>query len=165
LEAVDLEAVSRDAIAAATTQNQAFPPEIIKAADSGSDSSAWLAWAHRDRLEQALINLLGNASKYSAADQPIRIRLERQGDELTLSIEDQGIGIPLEEQNSIYEPFFRGSNSGPQEGSGLGLPIVKALVESMGGRLQLWSRPNQGSRFTILLPRADANSAPSERLT
>jgi signal transduction histidine kinase len=83
---------------------------------------------------------------------------------MAVIVEDHGIGIPLEDQARIFEPFFRGSNTGEHEGTGLGLPVVKALVESMGGRLEVWSQPSQGSRFTILLPRQPRPSGLSKGL-
>jgi signal transduction histidine kinase len=108
---------------------------------------------HQDQLEQVVVNLIGNAQKYSTQQQPIRIDLRARGNQLTISIEDQGIGIPASDQERIFEPFFRGSNTSGIEGTGLGLPVVKALMEAMGGSVQVWSEPLRGTRFTIVLQR------------
>ena len=129
------------------------PIQLNREASTMPDSLAWWAMGHQDQLEQVLINLIGNAQKYSTQQQPIRIDLRARGNQLVLSIEDQGIGIPASDQERIFEPFFRGSNTSGIEGTGLGLPVVKALVETMGGSVQVWSEPLRGTRLTILLRR------------
>jgi signal transduction histidine kinase len=108
---------------------------------------------HHDQLEQVVINLIGNAQKYSPQQQPIQVDLRARGNQLAISIEDRGIGISASDRERIFEPFFRGSNTGGIEGTGLGLPVVKALVEAMGGSVQVWSEPLHGTRFTIVLQR------------
>jgi signal transduction histidine kinase len=129
------------------------PIELHREASSTHDAQAWWAMGHHDRLEQVVINLIGNAQKYSPTGKPIQVNLKSRGNQLAFSIEDQGIGIPLSDQEHIFEPFFRGSNTSAIEGTGLGLPVVKALVEAMGGSVQVWSEPLRGTRFTIVLQR------------
>jgi signal transduction histidine kinase len=73
---------------------------------------------------------------------------------LRVTVGDNGIGIPLEEQAAIFETFYQAGNttSGVREGTGLGLPITKKLVELHGGRIWVESQPGQGSRFMVILP-------------
>jgi signal transduction histidine kinase len=129
------------------------PIKLNREASTRHDSEAWWAMGHHDQLEQVVINLIGNAQKYSPQQQPIQVDLRARGNQLAISIEDQGIGISASDRERIFEPFFRGSNTGGIEGTGLGLPVVKALVEAMGGSVQVWSEPLRGTRFTIALPR------------
>lgn len=154
---VSLEEVIQEAVEASNNTGDGHAIAVIRQGPT-ADPEAWEAMADREQLEQALINLIGNAKKYSDPQQTIAIRLEARHAHMAVIVEDHGIGIPLKDQARIFEPFFRGSNTGGHEGTGLGLPVVKALVESMGGRLEVWSQPSQGSRFTILLPRQPSPS-------
>jgi signal transduction histidine kinase len=108
------------------------------------------------RLEQCLFNLIANAVKYSPADGVIRIQAERDGDHATISIIDDGAGIPEDEQDRIFEPYYRGAiiDSVDARGLGLGLPISLAIVEGHGGRIDVRSEPGRGSTFIVRLPLA-----------
>ena len=161
---VSLEEVIQEAVEASSNAGDGHAIAVIREQGPTADPEAWQAMADREQLEQALINLISNAKKYSDPQQTIAIRLEARHAHMAVIVEDHGIGIPLEDQARIFEPFFRGSNTGGHEGTGLGLPVVKALVESMGGRLEVWSQPSQGSRFTILLPRQPSPSGLREGL-
>ena len=161
---VSLEEVIQEAVEASRNAGDGHAIAVIREQAPTADPEAWQAMADREQLEQALINLIGNAKKYSDPQQTIAIRLEARHGHMAVIVEDHGIGIPLEDQARIFEPFFRGSNTRGHEGTGLGLPVVKALVESMGGRLEVWSQPSQGSRFTILLPRQPSPSGLREGL-
>jgi len=109
--------------------------------------------ADANRLAQAVENLIGNAVKYTPRKGEITISAGTQGDEAWIRVADNGPGIPLEEQQAIFEPFFRGSQeSRIKQGMGLGLSIARDLVVAHGGRLELDSAPEQGSRFTIWIP-------------
>ena len=106
------------------------------------------------RLRQILINLIGNAIKFTEKGE-VWVRLERHNPkQWVLKVTDTGIGIPTEAQTSIFEPFQQGQNAITSEnrGIGLGLAITKQLVELMGGRIKLDSQTGQGSRFSVLLP-------------
>ena len=107
-----------------------------------------------DAVGQALHNLLDNAVKYSADSREIVVRLERRGDDLVLSVQDHGVGIPRDEQSKIFDRFHRVSTSLLHEvkGSGLGLSIVRHIVEVHGGRITVQSEPGRGSTFSIHLP-------------
>jgi signal transduction histidine kinase len=108
----------------------------------------------RNRLKQILINLIDNAVKYSDADKPIIIHLEASDDEVNIHIQDFGCGIPLHHQTRIFDRFYRVDEARARStgGCGLGLSIVKTLVEGMGGSVAVRSKPNQGSTFTVTLP-------------
>lgn len=109
-----------------------------------------------ERICQVLINLLSNARKYSVSPSTITIRLQQVGYEAWIQVEDQGVGIPQEEQQSIFEQFYRAPGievqSGEQTGLGLGLYIARKIVERHSGCLDVESTPGQGSTFTVILP-------------
>lgn len=113
-------------------------------------------WVNTDRncLNQILTNLIDNAAKYSPPDQPILIMLSQAGDDVKIQVRDYGCGIPPEQQARIFDRFYRIDDARSREtgGVGLGLAIVKTLVEGMGGQITLWSRPGEGSTFTVILP-------------
>lgn len=110
--------------------------------------------ADRDRLQQALINLVDNAIKYSAPEQPVDLILERDDRFALIHVRDRGIGIDLPHQQRIFERFYRAdeSQTRSRDGTGLGLAIAKSSIEGMGGRISLRSKPGEGSIFTIALP-------------
>ena len=97
-------------------------------------------------------NLLSNALKYSPAGGPVRFVVGRQDGALHLCVQDQGIGIPEDEQADMFDSFHRASNVGDIEGTGLGLSIVKKAVELHGGTITVQSAAGAGTRFCILLP-------------
>ncbi len=110
--------------------------------------------ADPDRITQVLRNLLDNAVKYSPQGGLIVVRGETRGAEMVVSVADQGIGIAPEHLNRLFEKYFRikaGASRGVA-GSGLGLPIARAIVEAHGGRIWAESRLGQGSTFYFTLP-------------
>ncbi|MBL8350384.1 MAG: PAS domain-containing protein [Burkholderiaceae bacterium] len=109
------------------------------------------------RLRQVLINLLSNAIKYNRPGGRVRLAARADGEWLALSVADTGLGIAPERLQHAFEPFNRlGAEATGIEGSGIGLAIVKVLVEHMGGRVAVRSEPGEGSEFTIVLPAAAA---------
>lgn len=104
-------------------------------------------------LEQAVLNLLVNAYKYSAARRRIGLELRDEGPWVVVCVEDNGIGIPDAEVRKIFEPFYR-ANQPPARcsGAGLGLAIVHHVVRAHGGKITLASKVGAGSRFSIFLP-------------
>jgi len=113
------------------------------------------AVAETDRLQQVLLNLIENADKYSPPGRPIHLNLSQDADTLCISVQDQGIGIALEDIPKVFDRFHRGRNAIEHErGSGLGLSVVKLLVEAMGGSIDVESEIGVGSRFHIRLPAA-----------
>jgi signal transduction histidine kinase len=111
--------------------------------------------ADRDRLKQVLINLIDNAINYSKADQPVVIRLMVVGQKACIQVVDKGVGISLVDQTRVFERFYRVDEARSRGGTGLGLAIVKSLVDGMGGDLELQSKPNEGSTFSVYLPLAN----------
>jgi len=107
-----------------------------------------------DAVGQALANLLDNAIKYSGEQRQIAVAARVEGEQLALSVADRGIGIPPEEQARIFEKFYRVGRSETQgrRGSGVGLALVRHVMEAHGGRVTVDSRPADGSRFTLWLP-------------
>lgn len=103
-------------------------------------------------LRHILSNLLTNAVKYSPTGSPVTFWLECDAQQVTLQVQDQGIGIPASDQPHLFEPFRRASNVSDISGTGLGLAIVKQCVELHGGGIQFESQIEQGSTFTITLP-------------
>src|SRR5205814_4727814 len=110
-----------------------------------------------DAIIQAFMNLLDNAIKYSGASRQILIRMGEDSGYLTISVIDHGIGIPCEDQFKIFEKFYRVSTGLVHDvkGNGLGLSIVKHIIEAHRGRVEVDSEPSRGSRFTIYLPTED----------
>ncbi len=112
----------------------------------------------RDALAQAVSNLLDNAIKYSGEVKRLTITAEARGAELSVEIADRGIGIPRAEQAKIFEKFYRVGDGLVHDvkGSGLGLSLVKHIVEAHRGSVSVESEAGEGSRFTIRLPLARA---------
>lgn len=107
--------------------------------------------ADRYRLKQVLLNLIDNAVKYSDSSQRIALKLD-QLEQARIQVCDRGVGIPLQQQARIFERFYRVDESRSTSGYGLGLSIVKTLVDGMGGCVTVSSRLGEGSVFTITLP-------------
>lgn len=105
------------------------------------------------RAREALVHLIDNANRYSPAGQPIVITAERSGDFVAFSVADRGPGIDSLEQALIFQKFYRGRDQRyAVEGTGMGLPIAKAIVEAHGGSIGVTSQLGQGSVFTFTLP-------------
>jgi signal transduction histidine kinase len=113
-----------------------------------------------DAIGQALANLLDNAIKYSGEGKAITVEAAIVDGQLAVSVADEGIGIPAAEQPRIFEKFYRVGRSDTQgrRGSGVGLALVRHVVEAHGGRVTVDSRPGEGSRFTLWLPLASGGA-------
>jgi PAS domain S-box-containing protein len=103
------------------------------------------------RLDQVVSNLLSNAIKYGAG-QPIEVKVTHEDDVARLTVRDHGLGIPQESRERIFERFERVAPLRHFGGFGLGLWIVRRVVEAHGGHVTVWSNPNQGSEFIVELP-------------
>ena len=108
----------------------------------------------KEALSQALINLVNNAIKYSRDDRFIGIQALAEGGRILISVTDRGIGIAKPEQKKIFEKFYRAEDSLVHEtkGSGLGLSLVRHIMEAHGGAVEVDSTPGGGSTFTLVLP-------------
>ena len=112
-------------------------------------------------LRQVLIGLLTNAFKHTAAPGAVTLRAYPEGDEqLVIEVEDTGTGIRAEEQDRVFERFYRGSGSLEREGFGLGLAIAKRMVDVMGGDIRVESEEGRGSTFTVRLRAAAPSPTP-----
>lgn len=116
-------------------------PEVCLTADGG-------------KLAQVLYNLIDNALKYTPEGGHVHLTLRRDAKEATLVVTDDGIGIPEEDQAHIFDRFYRvdKARSRATGGTGLGLSIVRQMVQLHGGRVQVRSKPGEGSAFTVTLP-------------
>jgi signal transduction histidine kinase len=107
------------------------------------------------KCSQVLVNLLGNAIKFSEAGQTVQVRAEDEGGSIRLSVEDHGVGIAPEHQRVIFEPFRQvdGSHTRRHRGTGLGLAITRGFVEAHGGEIWVESALGAGSTFHVRLPK------------
>lgn len=120
-------------------------------------------YGDRALLTTAVRNLLDNAVRYSKPHGQVSVGVSADSGEVRIAVVDQGEGISPEAQQRIFERFYRGDRARSREtgGTGLGLSIVKHVVGDHGGRVKVWSKPGQGSTFTMILPAAFQGTAPT----
>ncbi|MEQ8582372.1 MAG: response regulator [Marinoscillum sp.] len=118
-------------------------------------------WFDKDSIEKILINLIGNAFKFSHEGGQILIRLESNHSEILLTVRDTGRGISPDQLTHIFERFYH-TESDLQGSSGIGLSIVKALVDRLNGNIEVESKPGFGTTFVITLPAGDARFSEAE---
>jgi PAS domain S-box-containing protein len=151
-ELLDLTALVRELIEEFARSN---PDRAIRISEEGG---ALLVSGDPFRLRQVVGNLLSNAVKFSPAEAPVDVRITRIDDAATVSVRDEGEGVPPSEQQRVFERFHRVEN-GPTRltgGTGVGLFIARKLVEEMSGRIWLESIPGNGSTFSFSVPLATA---------
>jgi len=114
-------------------------------------------YADRDALADALVDLLQNAFKYTGDEKRIRVSARAAGNAVAIVVEDNGPGIPGADQKRIFDKFYRGKDPLERsiEGSGLGLSMVKHVVQAHGGRVGVKSEIGKGAAFTVLLPASE----------
>jgi PAS domain S-box-containing protein len=115
----------------------------------------------RQRIGQVLLNLLSNANKYTPAGGEIEIRIRSRGSDVEFEVQDNGPGIAPEEHERVFEQFYRSENGSPDTtvGTGLGLPIAKALIDLHGGTIGVLSALGKGSTFSFAIPRRGRDGA------
>ena len=129
---------------------------------SGGDAGAEV-YGDEELLVTALHNLVANAIQYSPDGSRVGVGVNQSDGIVEIAVTDQGVGIEEDEQDRVFERFFRTdpARSRNTGGSGLGLSIVKHVVQNHGGDVRVWSQPGSGSTFTIRLPEASHASAAS----
>ncbi|MGB5973936.1 MAG: sensor histidine kinase, partial [Nodosilinea sp.] len=149
LEHTDLQDIIHTAAAIATAA-QPYSKARVKV-------KAWaqvIAKTDRQKLCTALVELIDNALCYGDPQQPVQVSLTTQGGWATIQVQDYGAGIPACCQSDIFEPFYRvdEARSRTSGGTGLGLTLVRSLVEALAGQITLQSQPGCGSVFTLRIP-------------
>lgn len=146
--ACDFDALCREVIEAFDSQ-LAYRGRIIYSADEASA----MALLDEQLMRQVVTNILQNALKYSPQESQVQMQLRVTADTLTLCIQDEGIGIPAEDQERLFQPFHRAKNVGVVSGTGLGLSIAKRAVDAHHGTIHAESQLGKGTTFTIMIPK------------
>ena len=105
-----------------------------------------------DRVLQIISNLLANAFRWTPDGGRVDLGLSSENGSVSVVVGDTGPGIPPEERERVFRPFFSGDQSGDGGGTGLGLAIARELAQALGGRIELDTSPGKGSRFELVLP-------------
>jgi signal transduction histidine kinase len=119
----------------------------------------------RERIVQLLTNLIGNALKFTPRGGAVSVRLSEDEVQATIEVRDTGAGIPADELPRVFERFYRGTNTGEARasGSGLGMAIVRSIVEMHGGEIEISSVVGEGTVVRITLPRASEKVSETSR--
>ncbi|MBI3492565.1 MAG: HAMP domain-containing histidine kinase [Acidobacteria bacterium] len=151
-ERVDLVSVARDAIE--SCQYTVRPGRIRLC---GAEAAPLWARADRTALQHCIQNLIENAVKYSPVDASVTVTCASANGSTVVEVQDRGIGVPLAEQEKIFEKFYRGRQAADLnvQGVGIGLALVKHVIDGHGGSVSVESRPGEGSCFRLRLPRAE----------
>ena len=126
----------------ATTKKQVFTSQI--------DQELWIIG--NQTLKRAFRNLLDNSLKFTPVGGSLSLRVYRDEHKIQVEIKDSGVGIPEDELDDIFEPYYRASSSGDRAGTGLGLSVVRNVVTAHRGRIKVKSTEGQGTVFTLTLP-------------
>jgi signal transduction histidine kinase len=130
---------------------QATKKDILLTCDIAADLPQ--IYADQDAIHQVAVNLIGNALKFTPQGGEIKIKLRKENKYLVFSVEDNGLGIPANDQKNIFRKFYRVRRPGTEiPGTGLGLSIVKEIVSVHKGEIKLESEEAKGSRFTVYFP-------------
>ena len=159
---VDVADVVAEAVDRARTA--AAAKNIVITAAGGRDA---LVFGDHHLLVTAVRNLLDNAVAYSPHNTRVGVGVRERDGLVEIAVVDQGVGIPAEEQDRVFERFYRvdAARSRDTGGTGLGLSIVKHVAADHGGDVQVWSQPGRGSTFTLRIPAADVTAAPAPTST
>ncbi len=160
-ERIDLVGIAKESVDISRLAAESKQIELVVVSDGGAHD----VWGERGLLTTAVHNLVGNAIAYSNKRTRVTVKVASEGDLVTVAVTDQGQGIPLHDQQRIFERFYRvdGARSRATGGTGLGLAIVKNVCQNHGGEVTVWSEPGRGSTFTMRLPAAgDHPPAPTD---
>ena len=118
------------------------------------DGAVPLLQADSDAMMRAVLNLLSNAMKYSGKSRDIEVKLGLRRNLAVIRVRDHGLGLPEEEQQQVFEKFYRAPQPDGESvpGTGLGLTLVKHVAEEHGGSVEVKSKPGEGSAFSLVLP-------------
>lgn len=157
-ELVDVDQVVAVAIDQNRVLAEAHKVQLVSGGDAGAE-----VYGDETLLQVALHNLVSNAIQYSPKNTRVGIGVSNRDGIIEIAVTDQGVGIPDDDQDRVFERFFRTdpARSRNTGGSGLGLSIVKHVVQNHGGDVRVWSQPGHGSTFTIRLPEASRAAAAS----
>ena len=161
---VDAGQLVRDVV----STSESLPEAARVTFETTIDDSLPAIMVEEDAIRRALLNLVGNAVKYGADGGWVGVTVARgsgrDDGHLSISVADRGRGIPAEDLPQIFKPFYRGSYARDRQihGNGLGLSLVKRIVDAHGGRIDVKSAPNAGTTFTLLLPIASGAAAEAE---
>ncbi|HEY9000729.1 MAG TPA: HAMP domain-containing sensor histidine kinase [Mucilaginibacter sp.] len=147
IAAFDLKGLTEDVVSQMKHQTRDW--QDIKYTHTGSSSHISL---DKKLLEHCLVNLISNAIKYSDVADHIEVGSEIDQDWCKIWVKDYGIGIPDEEKDKLFEPFFRASNASHITGTGLGLNLVKRYAELMGGKVTVEKNAKKGTVFNLIFP-------------
>jgi signal transduction histidine kinase len=120
------------------------------------EGEASLVFVDTVRTRQAVANLIDNAIKYTPDGGAVHLRAYRENGDALLEVRDSGPGVPEAEQPRIWERLYRGDQSRSQSGLGLGLSLVRAIVEAHGGKVTVRNAPDRGAIFELRLPASEA---------
>lgn len=140
--------LAREAGAAVASVLQAREQRLDLSVPAGP---VWM-YGDRRRLEQALLNLLANAHRFSPTGATIGLTMTVEGDDVIWSVADRGPGIAPEDRARLFERFFTGTSDASRSGTGLGLPISLAIAEAHGGTIDVETEVGRGSRFGLRVP-------------
>ena len=157
-ELVDIDHVVAIAIDQNRVAAEANKVQLVSGGDAGAE-----VYGDEALLAVALHNLVANAIQYSPSGSRVGVGVRHDEGIVEIAVTDQGVGIPEDELDRVFERFFRSdpARSRNTGGSGLGLSIVKHVVQNHGGDIRVWSQPGSGSTFTLRLPEANTATATS----
>ena len=142
----DLAKIVADAVAAVALQAEEKGLHLVSTTD-GVDGIRC-----SPRVARVLQNLLSNAVRHTPADGTVRVEASRRGDRVHLAVQDTGDGIPADDIDRVFDPFFRADPARSGPGAGLGLALAKRIVEALGGRISAEAASPVGARFAVELP-------------
>jgi signal transduction histidine kinase len=154
---VTIGTVLREAVAAAESSADAAGVRVELSIADGLPAVS----GDEAALRRVFLNLIGNAVKYGASAGWVGVRASATGGRVEIAISDRGIGISPSDQEKIFEPFYRAPDvvAAQIQGAGLGLSLVRRIVDAHGGKISVTSAPGQGSTFTVTLPAMTGDAA------